>query len=279
MELNFYLQNCYKISKIVTKSYSTSFSLATLLLEKNKRKAIYSIYGFVRLADEIVDSFHNFDKKFLLEEFINDTNYALSFHIHTNPILMAFADTAYKYKIQSEFINAFFESMKLDLNKTKYETPKEIDKYIYGSAEVVGLMCLKVFCEQNEVLYNKLEHSAKKLGSVFQKINFLRDLKYDINNLGRVYFPEVKNFEFNSETKAMIEKSIEMDLIRIYSDIKQLPGRSKLAVSIAYSYYFSLFKKIKIFSAEKVLTERIRISNLRKILILLKEIIKYCIKL
>jgi phytoene/squalene synthetase len=275
MSLEFYLENSYQISKFITNKYSTSFSLATSVLEKEKRYAIYAIYGFVRLADEIVDSFHGYDKRFLLDKLNEDLDYALKNRISTNPILTAFADTVAKYKISKKHIDAFMQSMEFDLNKSDYVTHNELKNYIYGSADVVGLMCLKVFCDGNEELFEKLKNPAQKLGSAFQKVNFLRDLKFDINDLGRSYFPEVTANNFNLSSKQQIEASIEEDFQEALKGIKQLPGKSKFAVALAYFYYQKLFQKIKRKSPEEVLQKRFRISNFFKILLIIRVYLMY----
>ncbi len=279
MSYEFYLSNCYKVSKLLTKNYSTSFSLATSLLKREQRNAIYAIYGFVRTADEIVDSFHNFEKEFLLEKLYQDLNYALEKGISTNVVLMAFADTVRKYNINKDHIDAFMNSMRKDLDKKLYHSTNELKSYIYGSADVVGLMCLKVFCEGNESLYNELKHTAQRLGTAFQKVNFIRDLKDDIMKLGRKYFPEISNNNFDNNTKKQIEESIEKDFSEALKGIKKLPGRSKIAVASAYFYFMGVFKKIKRSSPEKLLTHRIRISNVRKYLIIIKVVIMYMLKL
>ncbi len=275
MNVDFFIDNSYSISELMTRKYSTSFSLATSLLEKDKKRAIYAIYGFVRLADEIVDSFHGFDKAFLLNRLNDDLQYALDNGISTNVILVSFADTVKKYNIETAHIQAFMNSMAFDLTKTTYVDAKALEEYIYGSADVVGLMCLKVFCNGKTEHYNTLEKPARKLGSAFQKVNFLRDLKNDINELGRSYFPEVTESEFNNSNKKIIEKSIEDDFNEAWKGIKKLPGRSKLAVALAYFYYRALLDKIKKNPAEQVLKERIRISNFRKYLIILKVFLMY----
>ncbi len=268
MNVDFYTKTSYSISKLITKKYSTSFSLASSLLENEKKQAIYAIYGFVRLADEIVDSFHGYDKAFLLNKLNQDLDYALENGISTNTVLTAFADTVKKYHINIDHIQAFMKSMAYDLTKSEYNNSEDIEEYIYGSADVVGLMCLKVFCHEENGLYKQLEYPAGKLGSAFQKVNFLRDLKDDIDNLGRSYFPEISNNKFNQETKEIIEQSIQNDFDEAWIGLKQLPGRSKLAVGLAFFYYTSLFKKIKKNPAERVLKKRIRISNLRKYMII-----------
>lgn len=275
MSVDFYIENCYRISELITKKYSTSFSLATSLLEKEKKCAIYAIYGFVRLADEIVDSFHGYDKPFLLDSFYSELDYTLKNGISSNTILVAFADTVKKFNIKHEHIYAFMESMKCDLSKNIYNNSDDLDKYIYGSADVVGLMCLNVFCNGDLALYDKLKYPAQKLGSAFQKVNFLRDLNNDIYSLGRSYFPEIKNNQFDIQAKRIIEQTIEKDFNEAWIGVKQLPGRSKLAVALAYYYYIGLFRKIKQKSPEEILSERIRISNLRKYVIILKAGLLY----
>lgn len=275
MNTEFYLENCYKISELITKKYSTSFSLAVSLLEKDKRKAIYAIYGFVRLADEIVDSFQGYDKSFLLSHLNEDLQYALNYGISANTVLTAFADTVKRYNISIDHINAFMESMRYDITKTEYKSTEELNAYIYGSADVVGLMCLKVFCDGDAELYNKLEYTARKLGSAFQKVNFLRDIREDNVELGRTYFPEIINKRFDKATKNLIELSIEKDFNEARIGVKQLPGRAKLAVGVAYFYYRTLFEKIRSTKAEKIMSERVRISNFRKLLILSRVVIMY----
>ena len=275
MDLNFYRKTSYQVSKLITKKYSTSFSLATSMLEKEVRTAIYGIYGFVRLADEIVDSFENYDKETLLKKLNEDLDYALQHKISSNVVLMAFADTVHKYSIDRKLIDAFMNSMAWDLTKKEYSTPEEITQYIYGSADVVGLMCLHIFCNKDKDLYNKLEKSAQKLGSAFQKVNFLRDLKNDKENLGRIYFPEIANAEFNEASKIKIEASIQEEFDEALIGIKQLPGRSKLAVALAYYYYVGLFNKIRKTHPNKIMNERVRISDARKYWLIFKVSSKY----
>jgi phytoene/squalene synthetase len=279
MNLDFYLENSFNVSELITKKYSTSFSLATRLLEKEKRKAVYAIYGFVRLADEIVDSFHGFDKPFLLNNLDEQLQYALKNGISANPILAAFAITAKKYNIDNAHIQAFMQSMRYDLTKTDYTSNDELDNYIYGSANVVGLMCLKVFCNGNQKLYEQLEYPAQKLGAAFQKVNFLRDLYKDKKELGRSYFPELINDSDEIYNKQRIEQSIEEDFDEAWKGIKQLPGRAKLAVGLAYFYYRTLFEKIKQTPAERLMSERVRVNNLSKYYILLKVGVMYKSKL
>ncbi len=264
-----------QISRLITKYYSTSFSSATSLLDKEMRNAIFSIYGFVRLADEIVDTFHDQDKKSLLEKFELDFYDALQKGISLNPVLHSFQRTVRKYSIPDDHIQAFLKSMKNDIFRNQYKTKSSLNEYIYGSADVVGLMCLRVFCRGDSKLYNDLEKFAMKLGSAFQKINFLRDLKNDIENLDRSYFPEIKNGNFDEITKLTIVNDIENDFKIAYQGIKRLPGRAKLAVLLAYYYYRSLLKKLKKIEAREIIKTRIRISNFRKILLLLKSLIVY----
>lgn len=278
MDVNFFRRNSYQISKLITKNYSTSFSLATSMLNKDTKAAIYAIYGFVRLADEVVDSFNGFDKKYLLEKLVTDLDYALEHKISTNVLLMSFADTVEKYNIDRNHIDAFMKSMEWDLSKTEYSSTEEIAQYIYGSADVVGLMCLQIFCKGNQQTYQELEAPARKLGSAFQKINFLRDLKKDKEELGRAYFPEMVNNQFDKETKTKIEKTIEKEFNEAFLGIKELPGRSKLAVGLAYYYYLALFKKIRYLPPEAIINKRIRISNLRKYWLILKTSIKYFLR-
>ena len=275
MGVDLYINNSYKISRLMTREYSTSFYLASSLLDKKRKEAIFAIYGFVRLADEIVDSFHDFDKAFLLEKLNEDLDYALKNKISSNTILTSFADTVHKYNIERKHIDAFMKSMKSDLTKSEYKTNEDLEQYIYGSADVVGLMCLKVFCLGDELLYRELEYSAQKLGSAFQKVNFLRDLREDLQSLGRTYFPELAQRNFDLESKKIIEASIEKDFQESWVGVKQLPGRSKLAVALAFFYYKSLFLKIQKHTPEKVLSKRIRISNIRKYLIIIKVDLLY----
>src|SRR5574344_111963 len=279
MNVGFYIENSYKLSELITKEYSTSFSMATSLLEKDKRKAIYAIYGFVRLADEIVDSFNGYDKTFLLSNLNEQLQYALENGISNNTVLAAFVDTVRKYNISPKHIEAFMESMKYDLTKAEYTSTEELNTYIYGSADVIGLMCLKVFCNGNQLLYDQLEKSAQKLGSAFQKVNFLRDLKDDNNELGRSYFPEITNNKFDKASKLLIEQSIENDFDEAWIGIKQLPGRSKLAVALAFFYYKTLVDKIKKTKPETILSKRVRINNLKKYLILVRVGVMYKTKL
>jgi 15-cis-phytoene synthase len=277
--MNLYHQTSYKISKLVTNKYSTSFSFATRLFRPDIREAIYSIYGFVRFADEIVDTFHEFDKEYLLKKFEEDYDDALQKGISLNPVLHSFSQTVKKYEIPDVQVRAFLQSMKTDLLKSSYNSHSEMEDYIYGSADVVGLMCLKVFCNGNQELYNKLEFPAMKLGSAFQKVNFLRDLKNDMEMLHRFYFPEVAKSGLNDDVKHLLIEDIEQDFKTALEGIRQLPNRSRLAVLIAYYYYRILLKKIRRTPTQKILQTRIRVSNPKKILLLLKAMFVYKFRL
>ncbi len=264
-----------RTSRMATRAYSTSFSLGILGLDRKYRDPIYSIYGFVRFADEIVDTFHNYDKKDLLERFWNDTYHALDNGISLNPILNSFQKVVREFNIDRELIDTFLRSMEMDLeDKTTYDQNK-YEEYILGSAEVVGLMCLKVFINGDKDAYEKLKHNAMKLGSAFQKINFLRDLHSDYKELGRTYFPGVDMQHFDEETKMAIENDIEKDFHEGYLGIKQLPKGSRFGVYIAYVYYYSLFGKIKNTHSQIILEERIRISNKRKYGLLVSSYVKH----
>ncbi len=270
-----YNRIAYKISKIVTKEYSTSFYTASNLFPKEIKKHIFNIYGFVRLADEIVDTFHNFDKEKLLAKFENDYLEAVQNGISINPVLHAFQNTVKIFEIPQEYIQAFLKSMKYDLNITTYKNRQEIDDYIFGSADMVGLMCLKVFCNGNQKLFDELKFPAVKLGSAFQKVNFLRDLKNDTENLGRQYFPELINNKLDENIKNIIIQDIENDFAIASQGIKKLPKNSQLAVFTAFLYYLQLLKKIKKTKAQKIIGQRIRISNFTKAVLVLKAFIKY----
>jgi phytoene/squalene synthetase len=251
------------MSELTTKRYSTSFSLGISFLHKSLHKPIYAIYGFVRFADEIVDSFHNFPKADLLEDFKRQTYLAIEQGVSLNPILNSFQWAVNKYSIPLDLIETFLQSMEMDLDKTNYD-PAKYEQYILGSAEVVGLMCLKIFVKGNDGEYERLKPAAMKLGSAFQKINFLRDLKADYHELGRTYFPGIDLNEFNSTVKNEIEADIEKDFKAGYEGIKQLPKNSRFGVYMAYVYYYKLFSKIKTTSANAILNERIRIPNNKK---------------
>lgn len=263
----------YQVSKITTKTYSTSFSLGILTLHKSIRQPIYNIYGFVRFADEIVDSFHNYDKSKLFNKFKQDTFLAIEDKISLNPILNSFQETVNTYNIDLSLINNFLDSMEMDLSEKIYNE-ENYNNYIYGSAEVVGLMCLKVFVNGNETLYNNLRPSARSLGSAFQKVNFLRDANIDYSSLGRTYFPDVQMNNFSQADKLKIEKNIEIDFENALVGIKMLPRFSRGGVYLSYLYYYHLFRKIKSLSSSKVLEERIRIANIEKMFLMFKSILK-----
>ncbi|MBF4471107.1 phytoene/squalene synthase family protein [Flavobacterium sp. HJJ] len=268
----------YEVSKKTTKKYSTSFSLGILALKPSIRPAIYAIYGFVRLADEIVDSFHDFDKKTLLMRFKKETQVALYEKISLNPILQSFQDTVHKYQIDYSLINQFLHSMEMDLEKMDYNSDL-YKEYIYGSAEVVGLMCLQVFTNGNKEKYEELKPSAMKLGSAFQKVNFLRDLNEDYRTLGRTYFPNIDMNVFDNKVKKAIENEIEIEFKEALTGIKMLPATSKFGVYLAYRYYLSLFKKIKRTAAENILQERIRIPNFQKMNVMMRSYVRYKIEI
>lgn len=261
-------------SRITTRAYSTSFTLGIYFLKNKLRNPIYSIYGFVRFADEIVDSFHGYDKKYLLEKFKTDTYEAIEQRISLNPILNSFQHVVHDYDIDKNLIETFLASMKMDLDKTNYSTEK-YEEYILGSAEVVGLMCLAVFTEGNKELYNELKPFAMKLGAAFQKVNFLRDLKADYTELNRSYFPDIDIEKFSIHAKRRIENEIENDFAEALQGIRKLPSSSKGGVYLAYVYYKSLFNKIKRVPAERVLTERIRISNGGKLRLMANSLLQY----
>ena len=256
-------------SKITTEKYSTSFSSAIRLLHRNFRTPIYNVYGFVRFADEIVDTFHNHDKAALLLQFKQETYDAIERGISLNPILHSFQMTVNRYEIDLKLINAFFTSMQMDLDKKQYDGAG-YEEYIYGSAEVVGLMCLYIFCEGNKPMYQQLKPAARSLGAAFQKVNFLRDLKADYQGLDRTYFPGCDFRNFTDENKLQIEADIQKDFNDAYKGIVNLPSKARFGVYVAYKYYLSLFKKIKKLQPQKIMEERIRIPNYGKAVILAK---------
>lgn len=258
-----YHKNSFKCSKITTQSYSTSFSLGILSLNKKFRDPIYGIYGFVRFADEIVDTFHEHNKIDLMHRFEQDTYRAIDEKISLNPVLNSFQQVVNEYNIEADLIDKFLLSMKMDLNNKEYEQIT-YENYILGSAEVVGLMCLRVFTNGDEKYYQQLKPQAMKLGAAFQKINFLRDLKADYFLLGRAYFPGFELDKFNEQKKKQIELEIEQDFKIGLEGIKQLPYGARFGVYVAYVYYYALFTKIKSLSASKILSERIRIPDFRK---------------
>ncbi len=268
----------HEMSTLTTKRYSTSFSLGIKMLNPEIQKPIYAIYGFVRFADEIVDSFHSFDKSKLLADFRVQTYQAINDGISLNPILNSFQWAVNHYNIPLSLIETFLESMKMDLNKQAYDE-EQYKKYILGSAEVVGLMCLKVFVNGDEQEYLRLKPSAMKLGSAFQKINFLRDLNADYKHLGRVYFPGIDMEEFNATVKQEIERDIEIDFHEGYLGIVQLPKNARFGVYLAYIYYYKLFAKIKNTPAKVILNERVRIPNNRKVGLLLSSYVRHNLNL
>lgn len=256
-------------SKITAENYSTSFAAAIRLLHKNIRPDIYSIYGFVRLADEIVDTFHHYDKALLFQDFKTNTYKAIKDQISLNPILNSFQLTVHKYNIDISLIDAFFNSMQCDLLKS-HHTETSYREYIYGSAESVGLMCLHVFCGDDKILYNQLKEYAKRLGAAFQKVNFLRDIKADNEQLNRMYFPNCSFKDFTTQHKQQIEEDIQHDFDYAYKGILLLPSAAKLGVYIAYKYYLCLFKKIKRLPPKAIIRKRIRLADYIKVFILAK---------
>ena len=262
-------------SKLVTESYSTSFSLATRILSNEIRQDIYNIYGFVRLADEIVDSFHDYNKAELFTRFERSLEEALTDRISLNPILNSFQETVHRYKIDREYINAFMKSMNWDLSKKIYLSDEEYKAYIYGSADVVGLMCLKVFVKGDNVLFKSLKDSAMHLGSAFQKVNFLRDLKADHEHLERSYFPNVDMNAFDEDSKQAIIKEIEADFSAGLKGIFQLPDDAKFGVYTAYKYYLRLLKKLKKTPSTQIKSKRIRVPNYQKVDVLARSFILY----
>lgn len=256
-------------SKITTELYSTSFSSAIKLLHKDLRTPIYNIYGFVRFADEIVDTFHGFDKQQLLAEFKKDTYSAIERKISLNPVLHSFQMTVNEFNIDLQLVEAFFKSMEWDLSKARYDEAGYAE-YIYGSAEVVGLMCLYVFCEGDQAQFDRLKPSAQSLGAAFQKVNFLRDVKADYQELNRTYFPNADFRNFTPDMKQQIEDDIAADFAKAYAGILHLPVKARFGVYVAYKYYQSLFKKIKKAQPNKILEQRIRIPDFYKAFILAK---------
>ncbi len=271
--MDLYTHNSLQLSKLTTKNYSTSFSLGVSLLQRPYRLPVYAIYGFVRVADEIVDTFHDQDKATLLQEFRTDTFNAIQNGMSTNPILHSFQWVVNEFGIDHALIHAFLDSMEMDLTKKEFSS-EEFKTYVYGSAEVVGLMCLRIFYKGEDEAYNRLIHPARKLGEAFQKINFLRDIKADYHERGRFYFPGVAMEEFNDENKKKIEEDIRSDFNEAYKGIRELNRASKLGVLVSYTYYLKLFHKIRTTPARHIFRKRYRISNSRKLWILLTLWIK-----
>ncbi len=264
-----------RCSALLTSRYSTSFSSAIRLLHADLRAPICNIYGFVRVADEIVDTFHDWNKSELLEEFTADTWKALERGISTNPVLHAFQEVVRRYNIPHDLIRAFLHSMALDLHKTDYHTVAELDEYVYGSAEVVGLMCLCVFVDGDRKQYEALKASAQRLGAAFQKVNFLRDLQADFQALNRSYFPGLDVRRFDDETKARIEADIEADFAAALEGIRRLPLKARFGVYTAYRYYAALFRKIRSMAPQKVLQQRVRVPDFRKLFIVAQAGVHY----
>ena len=262
-------------SRLVTKTYSTSFSMATKMLHPSIRNHIYNIYGFVRFADEIVDSFHNYPKESLLDRFEEDLYLSLDQKISLNPILNAFQETVNTHEIDIELIRAFMKSMRWDLDKKIYDTQEDYQSYIYGSADVVGLMCLKVFVKGNEKQYNELKPAAMALGSAFQKVNFLRDLKDDYQELNRTYFPSVNFNHFDEASKSSIIEEIESDFEHALSGIFKLPVEAQFGVYTAYKYYSKLLKKLKETPSINIQNTRIRVPNYQKMSVFAGSYLKY----
>jgi phytoene/squalene synthetase len=271
--MTLYDQTTLECSKLITTRYSTSFSLGIRTLNKRFRDPIYSIYGFVRFADEIVDTFHDHNKKELLERFINETHIAIREKISLNPVLHSFQWVVNHYQIELELIDAFFRSMEMDLHNNSYNSGGYTE-YIYGSAEVVGLMCLRVFTEGDISLYNELKEPARRLGAAFQKVNFLRDIKSDYFERGRIYFPGVDFKMFQNKEKKEIEEDIQKDFEAAYSGIIRLPNGARRGVELAYMYYIKLFQKIRRLSASSIMKERIRIPDIKKFALIIPVILK-----
>ncbi|MFY0689848.1 MAG: phytoene/squalene synthase family protein [Cyclobacteriaceae bacterium] len=268
MSIQLFNKTAFKNSELITKSYSTSFSLGIRTLDKSLHEPIYAIYGLVRYADEIVDTFHQHDKEALLDAFKKDTFQAIEAGISLNPVLQSFQLTVNEFDIDHDLINAFFRSMAMDLDNSSYDQGT-YEEYIYGSAEVVGLMCLKVFCDGDQVEYDRLKFSAKKLGAAFQKVNFLRDLQSDFEDRGRIYFPGVDFQNFSKADKIKIEQDIQEDFNEALKGIKQLPIKARSGVYLAYVYYLGLFRKIRRLQPNNIMESRTRIPDLKKLMILI----------
>jgi len=273
-----YDSTCFACSRLITLRYSTSFSMGIRLFHRRFRPPIYAIYGFVRFADEIVDTFHDYPKQVLLERFREDTYRAIDEGISLNPVLHSFQQVVRKYGIDRELIDAFLRSMEMDLHNCAYNTD-QYDEYIYGSAEVVGLMCLRVFCEGNEEQYQQLKEPARRLGAAFQKINFLRDIKSDYDERGRVYFPGVDFRRFDDDAKRRIEAEIQDDFSAALDGIRRLPDGARFGVYLAYEYYVQLFAKIKSAPAHSIAKKRFRVSDKRKMYLLFSSALRHRLNL
>ncbi len=272
--LQLFHDTCFECSSLITRRYSTSFSMGIRLFHPRFRAPIYGIYGFVRFADEIVDTFHDYPKEDLLRRFREDTWRAIDERISLNPVLHSFQQVVHRYGIDTELIEAFLKSMEMDLSNAAYDS-SGYDEYIYGSAEVVGLMCLRVFCEGDDARYQRLKASARRLGAAFQKINFLRDIKSDFDERGRVYFPGVDFGQFTNEDKWRIEADIKEDFDAALEGIRRLPKGARLGVYVAYKYYTQLFAKIKSAPAQRVAQERFRVSDKRKVYVLFSSALRH----
>lgn len=273
-----YNQVCTECSKLITNRYSTSFSLGIRMFDKRFRDPIYAVYGFVRFADEIVDTFHNFPKEELLRRFKDDTYRAIDERISLNPVLQSFQEVVHRYQIEHELIEAFLRSMEMDLHLNTYGR-QGYEEYIYGSAEVVGLMCLRIFCEGNDAMYQQLKAPARSLGAAFQKVNFLRDIRSDYDDRGRVYFPGVDFTSFTNVEKRQIEADIARDFNDALIGIRQLPEGARLGVLLAYRYYVKLFDKIRRAPAEQVANKRIRVNDGRKIMLLFSSALRHSLNM
>lgn len=272
MEL--FRETCLQCSKVITEAYSTSFTLGIKTLDKKFHKPIYAIYGFVRCADEIVDTFHEHDKRKLLLDFKKQTFEAIESGISLNPVLHAFQCVVNEFDIDKAYIEAFLKSMEMDLEDHAYDRSL-YEEYIYGSAEVVGLMCLKVFCEGDQEQFKILEKPARSLGAAFQKVNFLRDMRSDHDERGRVYFPKVDYKSFSNTCKTEIEADILKDFEDAYAGIMALPKSARMGVYLAYVYYLKLFRKIQNLPATHILKERVRVPDNTKLALLLGSYLKY----
>lgn len=272
--MSLFNQTALECSKLITENYSTSFTLGIKTLDRKFHLPIYAIYGFVRYADEIVDTFHDFDKKTLLDRFRHDTYQAIEEGISLNPVLQSFQLIVRQYSIERELIDAFLKSMEMDLYFQDYDD-LGYNEYIYGSAEVVGLMCLRVFCEGDCADYDRLREPARKLGAAFQKVNFLRDVKSDYHERGRTYFPGVDFNDFSRDAKTLIEDDIQRDFDEAYIGIMNLPRGARMGVYLAYTYYQTLFNKIKALPVAQIQSERVRVPDAKKIALLAQTYLKY----
>jgi len=276
--MQLYRQVCIETSRLITQRYSTSFTMGIRAFDKRFRDPIYAIYGFVRFADEIVDTFHDYPKAQLLTRFWEDTHRAIDEGISLNPVLQSFQEVVNAFHIERELIDAFLRSMEMDLHENTYDQ-STYEEYIYGSAEVVGLMCLRVFCEGDEAYYDSLKAPARSLGAAFQKVNFLRDLKSDFDDRGRIYFPGVDFTNFSAEDKIMIEEEIRQDFDHGYQGILRLPEGARFGVYLAYVYYLNLLQKIKRAPASRVAEERIRVNDGRKVVLLFSSAVRNSLNL